>query len=187
MRVIAGRYRGRRLRSAAAPELRPTADRVKEALFSILAAALPGAPVVDLYAGTGGLGIEALSRGAARVTWVERDPRLAVVIRENLAALGVAEPSEEVRIVRGEAGAFLRRLAPDPKLVLLADPPYRAGAPGLLSWLAEHPRGFAAAALEHPAREAPGRELHGPLRADRRAYGNVGLTVFTPSDPPPTD
>jgi 16S rRNA (guanine966-N2)-methyltransferase len=180
MRVVAGRFGGRRLRSARTPALRPTADRVKEALFSILGDLLDGADVVDLYAGTGALGIEALSRGAARVTWVERDPALVTLVRENLASLGVAEPSVEARVLRGDAGAFLTRLAPDARLVLLADPPYHGGAPGLLRWLARHPDGYAAAALEHPARERPGEELVPHAELDRRAYGSVGLTVFTP-------
>jgi 16S rRNA (guanine966-N2)-methyltransferase len=180
VRVVAGRFRGRRLRAARKAGLRPTADRVKEALFSILGGFLDQADVVDLYAGTGALGIEALSRGAARVTWVERDPALATLVHENLASLGVAEPSPEARVVRANADAFLARLGPGPRLVLLADPPYDVGAPGLLRWLARHPRGYAAAALEHPAGESPGDELAGRARADRRTYGNVGLTVFTP-------
>ncbi len=180
MRVVAGRFRGRRLRSAKAPALRPTADRVKEALFSILGGCVDGADVVDLYAGTGALGIEALSRGAARVTWVERDPALVALVRQNLSSLGVAEPSAEARVLRGDAEAFLNRLAPDPRLVLLADPPYHEGAPGLLRWLARHPYGYAAAVLEHPARERPGEDLAPRARLDRRTYGSVGLTVFTP-------
>src|SRR5688500_4489897 len=101
MRVIAGRCGRRRLRSSPARALRPTADRVKEALFNILGDGLVGAEVVDLYAGTGGLGIEALSRGAERVTWVERDPVLAGLIRDNLRALDIPEPSAAARVVRG--------------------------------------------------------------------------------------
>lgn len=182
MRVIAGRWRGRRLRSAPRLALRPTADRVKEALFSILGDRVAGAHVVDLYAGAGGLGIEALSRGAARVTWVERDPGLAALIRANLDSLGVAESPGVAAVVRSDANAFLRRLEPDPCMVLLADPPYDVGAPGLLLWLAAHPRGYAAAALEHRARETPGEERTLRARADRRTYGNVGLTIFAPAD-----
>jgi 16S rRNA (guanine966-N2)-methyltransferase len=185
VRVVAGRWRGRRLRSAPGRELRPTADRLREALFSILGGSVAGAPVVDLYAGTGALGIEALSRGAARVTWVERDARRVELVRSNLAALGVEEPSPSARVVRAAAGDFLRRLAPDPKLVLLADPPYRAGAPELLRWLVDHPRGYAVAALEHASGEAPGSDLaeRGVARLDRRSYGNVAVTLFRPADP----
>lgn len=181
MRVIAGRYRGRRLRSAPVSVLRPTADRVKEALFSILGGWISGAHVVDLYAGAGGLGIEALSRGAERVTWVERDPVLLALIRTNLASLGVNEPSASVHVVRSDVDAFLRRLEPGSRLILLADPPYREGAPGLLRWLAAHPSGYAAAILEHSAGETPGAELAPEAELDRRAYGNVGLTVITPA------
>jgi 16S rRNA (guanine966-N2)-methyltransferase len=192
MRVVAGRFRGRRLRSAPAAVLRPTADRVREALFNILvsklgpadhlqaAGALAGMHVVDLYAGTGALGIEALSRGAERVTWVERDPKLVSLIRENLVELGVREPSDPARVLRSSVDAFLSRLAPDPRLVLLADPPYDRGAPGVLRWLATHPGGYAAAVLEHAAADTPGGELSSSASLDRRKYGNVGLTLFTP-------
>lgn len=185
MRVIAGLWRGRRLRAAPGRELRPTADRVREALFSILGPWIPDAAVIDLYAGTGALGIEALSRGARSVTWVERDPRRVALIRDNLAALGVADPSPAARVVRADAAAFLRGVAPEPRLVLLADPPYRLGAPALLDWIADHPSGYAVAALEHAAAEEPGRALaeRGFAHADRRAYGNVGVTVLRP---PPT-
>jgi 16S rRNA (guanine(966)-N(2))-methyltransferase RsmD len=155
---------------------------VKEALFSILGDWIEGGDVVDLYAGSGALGIEALSRGAARVTWVERDPALVELIRANLSSLDVGEPSHEARIVRGDVDAFLARLGPDPRLVLLADPPYRVGASGLLRWLARHPQGYVAAVLEHAARESPGADLAARARLDRRTYGNVGLTVFTPLD-----
>jgi 16S rRNA (guanine966-N2)-methyltransferase len=180
VRVIAGEFRGRRLRSARAPGLRPTADRVKEALFSILADVVRGAPVVDLFAGTGGLGIEALSRGARSVTFVERDPRLAGLVEQNLASLGVAHPSPRARVERTTATRWLRWLNGDPELVLIADPPYAQGAPELLAWIRAHPEGYAAAALEHPAGEAPGEELEGVARRDRRTWGNVGVTIFTP-------
>ena len=184
MRVIAGRWRGRRLRSRPLAPLRPTADRVREALFSILGEGILGARVVDLYAGSGALGIEALSRGAETVTWVEREPALVALIRENLASLGVAEPSPAARVVRGDVDRFLRRLEPHPRLVLLADPPYHGGAPGLLRWLAERPGGYAAAVLEHPAKTSPGEDLVPRTRVDRRTYGNVGVTVFLPHPAP---
>ena len=178
--MIAGEFRGRRLRSSRAPGLRPTADRVKEALFSILGDRIRGASVVDLFAGTGGLGIEALSRGARSVTFVERDPRLASLVDENLTGLGVPHPSPRARVERTTAARWLRWRTGDPELVLLADPPYAQGAPELLAWIREHPRGYAAAVLEHPAAESPGAELDGVAGRDRRTYGTVGVTIFTP-------
>jgi 16S rRNA (guanine966-N2)-methyltransferase len=93
MRVIAGRFRGRRLTAPRGSGTRPTADRVREALFSMLGE-IEGASVLDLFAGTGALGIEALSRGAASAVFVERDPAALAALRANLAALGLQTPAE---------------------------------------------------------------------------------------------
>ena len=87
MRVVAGLYRGRRLQAPPGRSTRPTSDRVREALFSILGPAVEGARVLDLFAGSGALGIEALSRGAAEAVFVESDPRAAAAIRGNLKTL----------------------------------------------------------------------------------------------------
>jgi 16S rRNA (guanine966-N2)-methyltransferase len=127
MRVVAGRLGGRRLRAPRGRDTRPTSDRVREALFSMLGP-LDGARVLDLYAGSGALAIEALSRGAASATLVERDARAVAVIRANLEALALG--SEEARIVDGSAAAALRdasRRGDTYDLVLL-DPPYRDAA-----------------------------------------------------------
>src|SRR5918993_627519 len=90
MRVIAGSLKGRRLDTPTWPGLRPTSDKLRETLFNVLQGRLPGARVLDVYAGTGAVGIEALSRGAAHVTFVERDARARKLIEKNLshAALG---------------------------------------------------------------------------------------------------
>src|SRR4051794_34321986 len=108
MRVIAGTLGGRRLKTPAGRGTRPTSDRVREALFSMLGE-LGGARVLDLFAGTGALGIEALSRGAGRAVFVERDTRAAAVLSENLAALGLGLERAELR--RAEALAALRTAA----------------------------------------------------------------------------
>ena len=102
MRVVAGRFGGRRLAAPAGRDTRPTSDRVREALFSMLGP-LDGVRALDLFAGSGALGIEALSRGAASALLVERDARAVAVIRANLAALGLAEP--EARVIAGGARA----------------------------------------------------------------------------------
>ena len=117
-RVIAGRYGGRRLKAPPGDATRPTADRVREALFSILGARVPGARVLDLFAGSGALGLEALSRGAQAVTFVERAPAA-------LAALGAdaaVERAEALRWLRGASDG-----ARQYDLVFL-DPPYRRAA-----------------------------------------------------------
>jgi 16S rRNA (guanine966-N2)-methyltransferase len=132
MRVIAGIYGGRLLRAPRGTGTRPTSDRVREAVFSMLGP-LDGLSVLDLFAGSGALGIEALSRGAERATFVERDPGALACLKANLDALGIAA---EVR--RRDALAFLRdaRAASRPYDLVLVDPPYRLAA-GLGAALSE--------------------------------------------------
>ena len=120
LRVVAGRHRGRRLHAPPGRDTRPTSDRVREALFSILGPAVEGARVLDLFAGSGALGIEALSRGAASVTFVESDRRAAAVVRDNLEALG-----EDAEIAARDALAWLRSPPADASFgLVLLDPPY---------------------------------------------------------------
>src|SRR6476620_12586207 len=119
MRVIAGRLKGRRLLSPAWTGLRPTSDRLREPLFNILAPRVAGARVLDGFAGTGAVGIEALSRGAAHVTFVERDARAVALIEANLAACGIAA---NYNIRRGDVLSALGNGAGAFDLILL-DPP----------------------------------------------------------------
>jgi 16S rRNA (guanine966-N2)-methyltransferase len=122
MRVVAGRYGGRRLVAPPGSATRPTSDRVREALFSVLGATVDDARVLDLYAGSGALGIEALSRGAASAVFVDRSPRAIAAIRANLEALGI-----EAEVRRMEARAALRTApaGPDAYDLVFLDPPYR--------------------------------------------------------------
>jgi len=117
VRVVAGEFRGRRLAAPRGARTRPTADKVREALFSMLGD-VAGARVLDLYAGSGALGIEALSRGAESALFVERDPRAAAVIERNLASLGLDEP-----VVTRDVLRFLVRARGMFDLVF-CDPPY---------------------------------------------------------------
>ena len=123
MRVIAGELKGRRLEAPTWEGLRPTSDKLRETLFNVLAPRVGGARVVDGFAGTGALGIEALSRGAAHVTFVERDPRALKLIRLNLERCTV-EPARYA-MIRGDFLHDLRggREGTRADLVLL-DPPY---------------------------------------------------------------
>jgi 16S rRNA (guanine966-N2)-methyltransferase len=122
VRVIAGSARGRPLKAPPGRDVRPTSDRVREALFSALSSRVPGATVLDLFAGSGALGIEALSRGAACAVFVERDPRAADAVAHNLQR---AEVSEHATLVRGDADAFARRPRPaGPYDLVFCDPPY---------------------------------------------------------------
>lgn len=119
MRVVAGEFRGRRLKSPSWDGLRPTSDRLRETLFNILGPSVRGATVLDGYAGTGAIGIEALSRGAAAVTFVERDPRAVTLIEANLAALGATGV-----IMRTGLAEAVTRLDGQVFDLIILDPPY---------------------------------------------------------------
>lgn len=124
-RVIAGSAGGRPLKVPAGEGTRPTADRVKEALFSSLGD-LTDLVVADLYAGSGGLGIEALSRGAARAVFVEQDRRAVAVVHHNLVAAGLTDRGQ---VVAAPVAAFCRRPVGGPFDIVLLDPPYRTTVP----------------------------------------------------------
>jgi 16S rRNA (guanine966-N2)-methyltransferase len=173
VRVVAGELRGRRLAVPPGRATRPTSDRVREALFSLLIARLDhlaGSRVLDLYAGSGALGIEALSRGAEHADFVERDSRAASTIRRNLDALGVSSGA----VHRQEALAFLRS-GPGPYDLIFADPPYSC-APRLAGPLSR----ALLAVLSHDAlivTESDKRlplELELPL-LDERTYGDTRI------------
>lgn len=137
MRVIGGTARQRRLSAPDLPDLRPTSDRVREAIFDILASlgAVEGASVLDAYAGSGALGIEALSRGASSVCLVEADRRAIAAIRANLDSTGFGA-SSSVRVVRADVFEFLAREAGTRYDLALVDPPYSFdGWPSLLELL----------------------------------------------------
>lgn len=186
MRVIAGEFRGRKLIAPGGSGTRPTADRVKEALFSMLAD-VSGAVVLDLFAGTGALGIEALSRGAARAVFVERGPDALSALRANLTALGLftrageasgsSQPRVEVR--SQEALGALKRaaIAGERYDLVFLDPPY-AQAASLARKLGEAlPRVLAANALVvlESDRRAP---LALGLEVEReRRYGDTSITI----------
>jgi 16S rRNA (guanine966-N2)-methyltransferase len=119
--VIAGRLGGRRLEGPAWQGLRPTSDRLRETLFNVIAARIPGARVLDGFAGTGALGIEALSRGAAHVTFVERDRRAVALIARNLERCGIDKGYVIMRSSVDVPGLFADSRRFD---VILLDPPY---------------------------------------------------------------
>ncbi len=182
MRVIGGSARGRRLAAPRGERVRPTADRVKEALFSILTSLmgnLEGLKVLDIFAGTGNLGIEALSRGCSEAVFVDSHRESAAVIRQNLTQLGFADRS---RVVVTKAAAALQLLAEEnPFHIIFLDPPYRLGlAEVILEKLAASPlvtRNTIIVAESDAGEEFPGE--FGPLRQfDRRVYGDTALTFF---------
>ena len=122
MRVIAGEFRSRRLKTLPGLETRPTPDRLREALFNVLAPVIPDTIFLDAYAGTGAVGIEALSRGARRAVFAEKNRAAVEVIRENLATLGLETRSE---VYTGKTLAVLERVAAD---IVFLDPPYEKEA-----------------------------------------------------------
>lgn len=173
VRIIAGRWRGRRLRFPADAGIRPTPDRVRETLFNWLQSDIGGARCLDLFAGSGALGIEALSRGADSVVLVEREPRVAAYLRDTLKALD-ARGGE---VQQGEAAAFLRGAGRRFDLVFL-DPPFaeHALAPLLAALAAGRqlaPQGLVY--IEHAARDGlpalpPGFAPHRSKRAGEVGY-----------------
>lgn len=120
MRIIAGTLKGRRLAAPRWAGLRPTSDKLRETLFNVIAARVPGARVLDGFAGTGAAGLEAISRGAAHVTFLERDRRAVALIEENVQRCGVREG---YAIIRADMRDAARR-APGPFDLVLLDPPY---------------------------------------------------------------
>jgi len=171
MRVVAGAFGGRRLVAPRGARTRPTADRVREALFSILGA-VDGASVLDLFAGSGALGIEALSRGAAAAVFVDRDRNACTAIRRNLDALGV-----EADVVQGDAIGFVERPAARRYDLVFLDPPY--DSPGRL---ADRLSERLPAVLTDDARIVTESDKRSPLElglplVTERVYGDTRIAV----------
>ncbi len=166
MRIVAGSFRGRRLQRPADRRVRVTTDRVRESWFAILAPYMQGARVLDLFSGSGILGLEALSRGAETADFVEVSPACVKTVRGNIAALGVESVT---RVHRGDALRFAERLPPGAYDIALADPPYTTDqAPRLVAIYRTSP--FARIlSVEHAA----AHELDGD---ETRRYGDVKLT-----------
>lgn len=179
MRVIAGAARGRALAAPRGLNTRPTPDRVKEALFSILGAAVNDATVLDLFAGTGALGLEALSRGASRAVFVERDRRALKALSQNIAA--VAPDRVEVLAIPAErALELLSRRGTQFDLVFL-DPPYDLQLlPSTLATLASRPllHEDAVVVCEHAGRAPPPVPPLGWSALQSRRYGDVAITIL---------
>jgi 16S rRNA (guanine966-N2)-methyltransferase len=174
MRIIAGEWRGRRISAPKGDSVRPTLDRVREAWMSMVHASLPDSRVLDLFAGSGALGLEALSRGAASVDFVENDPRTFRVLKENVALLGAGGRGT---LFREEAFAYLLKVSEGADAgraydVAFADPPYRKNFAVQLAdlWLTNP---FAAIfGVEHESAESL------PAGGDTRRYGDTSVTIY---------
>jgi 16S rRNA (guanine966-N2)-methyltransferase len=172
MRIVGGEFRNRRLVLPKDARVRPTSDRVREAWMSILGSQLVGARVLDLYAGSGALGLEALSRGAVSADFVELNAASLAALGANIEMLGVADRTQ---VHRGDARRFMERLVPERYDLVLADPPYAFNhATALVTQFHRAP--FAALlAVEHAASEVTGA-------AEIRRYGDTALSFCFASE-----
>ena len=172
MRIVAGEWGGRRLHAVKGKGVRPTTDRVRESWMAALGEELVDARVLDLFAGSGALGLEALSRGAREATFVERARGALITLKGNIELLGAQERS---RIIRGDAMAYARKVEPGTFDLVLADPPYDGGfARELLAEFSQKP--FARSLwVEHRT-----KELMPPLPLLRqRRYGDTTLSILS--------
>lgn len=182
MRIIAGHLRGRRIKAPRGRETRPMRDFVREAVFSMLGDQVKGARVLDLFAGSGSLGLEALSRGAAEAVFVDRGREPVRVIKENLDILGM---SGRGRVVRSEILEYLRRSGPPekPYNLIFIDPPFKIDVnyrQQLLKKLTED--GFlgpsSVVVMEAPLRSPTPEPPPGLMFRERRRYGETAVDVY---------
>ncbi len=169
MRIVAGQWRGRKIAAPEGKSVRPTLDRVREAWMSIMQNDLPDASVLDLFAGSGALGLEALSRGAASAEFVENNAATFRMLQENVATLGAGS---RAILHRRDALEFIRTVEADTFDVAFADPPYDSGADVKLAqhWL-DTPFSRVLA-IEHSSR------ITLPGGGDRRKYGITAITFY---------
>jgi 16S rRNA (guanine(966)-N(2))-methyltransferase RsmD len=179
MRVIAGTCRGRRLKAPRWEGLRPTSDKLRETLFNILAPRIAGARVLDAFAGTGALGIEAMSRGAAAVVFIEEDRRAQALIAENLAHCGIANGYAIIRsaFVRGIASV---RAEPAfaPFDIILLDPPYDHSPDAILATASTVVAPGGLLVYEHSRRQATPIAVASMIRVRSIRSGDSMLSFY---------
>lgn len=179
MRIIAGEKRGARLKTLDGDPTRPTLERVKEAVFSSVQFLLPGAVVLDLFAGSGQMGLEALSRGAARCTFVDENSAASAIQKENARTAGLFEKS---RFVSMQAEAFLQQ-SRDKYDVIFLDPPYNEGYfPGLLQKVALLCAPGATVVCETELGANMPDEVDGLKKKKQHKYGTVLVTRYSYQD-----
>jgi 16S rRNA (guanine966-N2)-methyltransferase len=178
MRIISGKYRGHQLVSFQADHIRPTTDRVKESLFNIIQGYVDGARVLDLFSGTGNLGIEALSRGASEVTFVEKTKKSIQILEKNLAKLKVDEP---YKIIQKDALAFLQSFDGQAFDLIFADPPFTEAMAHDVMISADASRVFHSETLfmiESARKEKILDDYPTLTRYDHREFGDKVLSFF---------
>lgn len=181
MRIIGGKLRGRRLATIPGKSIRPTADRVKEALFNILADRLPGSAVLDLFAGTGALALEALSRGAQSALFVDNRQKALDVLRLNIQSLGLADHTRVVRWDIARNLNCLRGMIPRFDLVFI-DPPYHTGLirPSLVNLCSSRAMADGAViVVEHGYQDPVPEDLPALTIMDRRRYAKTLVSFLS--------
>ena len=178
MRVIAGSLKGRRLKTPDWEGIRPTSDKLRETLFNILAPRVSGAHVLDAYAGTGALGIEAMSRGAASVTFVEHDRRAQALIEENLAHCGLVKACVIIRASVASAIDDLTHAQASFDLILL-DPPYGDAAVEVLGAASDLLGQSGVLILEHARRHAAVVSAGRLVRTRQVTSGDSALSFYS--------
>lgn len=174
-RIIAGAARGRRLAAPRGLATRPTSDKVRGAIFNLLGQFFEGGAVLDLYAGTGALALEALSRGCERAVCVEADRGAVEVIRRNAEACGCGV---RVEVLRARVDEALARLQAGTFALVFIDPPYAEGPEAALAAVERVVRDGGRVVAEHDARRPPG-DAYGALSlVDRRGYGDTGVSIY---------
>ena len=184
MRVIAGTLKGRRLSSPDWPGLRPTSDKLRETLFNVLGTTVQGARVLDGFAGTGAVGIEALSRGAAHVTFVERDRKAAGLVESNLQHCGLKEGYAIIRVDFAAAGP---RLAGTRFDIIFLDPPY--GPDEVIPALTVASKLSAPGTrviIEHAKRNPAPSQTEGLVLTRQLTSGDSALSFYRTSESIPT-
>ena len=175
MRVIAGTHKGRRLDAPTWPGLRPTSDKLRETLFNVLGASIVDARVMDGYAGAGAVGIEALSRGAAHVTFIDADQRALALVRRNLERCGIASG---YAIIRADLSGTAVPSAPAPFDIVFLDPPYQRDPADVMQviggWLT--PDGLIV--LEHARRRGTPERIGDLARVREIPSGDSALSFY---------
>ena len=185
MRIVGGRFAGRDLTSPNDFRVRPTAEHVRAAILDLVAADVDGARVLDLFAGTGALGLEALSRGAPQAVFVERDPAALSALRRNLREVKMEDRAE---VLGADVRVALRRLAAQsdkfgPFSWVFLDPPYVRETEGLLGELCglDVLSNCAVVVVEHDRRHRPAERVGCLFLTDRRQYGDTELSFYRSS------
>jgi 16S rRNA (guanine(966)-N(2))-methyltransferase RsmD len=175
VRIVAGSARGRQLVAPRGTATRPTSDKVRGAVFNLLGQFFDGGAVLDLYAGSGALALEALSRGCARAVCVDEDRAAADAIARNAAACGFAD---RVAVRREPVARALASLPGSAFALAFLDPPYADGPEAALALLPPLLAPGARAVAEHDRRRPPPDACGALALADRRAYGDTGISIY---------